>query len=121
MSAAGLVAAFDGERFLLVARRAFLEHLITCGPAPVEVVRSRIPVPAAARPILGSVPAPLAAQSIIAGWGFVKASCPSRRRSWVRAWQIVEREKALRWLAENQEPESAPAGARQGNLFEVTP
>ncbi|MGO8691871.1 MAG: hypothetical protein ACLQLG_19790 [Thermoguttaceae bacterium] len=72
---------------------------------------------------LGSVPGALAYAKIIRAAGFVRSTRPERHASWLQVWELADRGKALRWLADHPDlPDPADADQAAGSqrvLFSI--
>jgi hypothetical protein len=91
------------EVYTLRGRRALLTAMLSgSGTATADDVRSAIELPAGIDPrCLGSVPGRLACDRIIRAAGFVRSTRPERHASWLQIWELADRERALRWLADH--------------------
>lgn len=98
-------------------RRALLEALLSgCdGMTTADHYASAVDLPADIDPrCLGAVPRALVASGIIRSAGYVRSARPSRNASPIAVWQLVDRDAALRWLAEHPDmPDPATAQAEQ--------
>jgi len=104
---------------LVRGRRAFLAALLAKGEATADDVYGAVDLPAGVDPrCLGAVPHPLRRAGVIRAAGFVTSARPERNGSIIRRWELVDRGKAERWLADHPDlSESAANGkARQGEL-----
>jgi hypothetical protein len=64
---------------------------------------------------LGSVPGVLAYQRIIRAADFIRSTRPERHASWLQVWTLVDRDAALRWLADHPDlPDPADADQAAG-------
>ena len=101
---------------LLRARRIFLLRLLERGTATVDEVHSEMNLPEGVCPkILGCVPVPFARGGVIERSGYQPAQRPERHACPVSVWRLLDRSRALAWLASN--PDRAAPEMGQGELF----
>jgi len=105
-------------------QRALLEFLVCSGTATIDEVREVVELPPNIGPkCFGAVPSPLARAGIIRADGFGKTCRAIAHARPLTRWQLADRDRALRWLADHPdlldpcEPEVV-ADKRQGVLFD---
>jgi hypothetical protein len=87
---------------LVCGRRAFVLALLAKGEATADDVYAAVDLPAGVDPrCLGAVPHPLLRAGIIRAAGFVTSARPERNGSIIRRWELVDRGKAERWIADH--------------------
>ena len=104
---------------LVRGRRAFLAALLANGEATADDVYAAVDVPAGVDPrCLGAVPRPLVRAGIVRAAGFIESSRPQRNAGIIRRWELIDRPKAERCLAELSKLSESPAHekARQPEL-----
>ena len=90
------------DLYILRGRRALLLDLLANGTATADDVWDVTPLPEGVNPrCLSAVPGVLARLGIILGLERVRSVRPERHGARVALWVLVDREKALRWLAEH--------------------
>lgn len=100
------------------AQRALVSHLLDNGTATIDDVRDRVPLPEGTNPkVFGTIPAALVTAGVIAPAGFVKSRRPESHARPVTVWRLIDRDAALRWLAEN--PAIPTPSAAQATLWGV--
>ena len=115
------------EVYVCRGRRALLRAMLDGdGTATADAVRDAVDLPGELDPrCLGSVPGRLAYDRIIRAVGFVRSTRPERHASWLQVWELIDRERALRWLADHPDvpdPGDDDQGeAVQAVLFPILP
>jgi hypothetical protein len=90
------------EVYIRRGRRALLEVLLQRGTATADDVREAVKLPPGINPkCFGSVPGLLAKLEIIEQVGFVKTNRPEGHARPVAVWGLVDRDAAMRWLADH--------------------
>jgi hypothetical protein len=98
------LAMLRDRRAIYVRRgqRALLACLLRRGTATADDVRDVVTLPEGIDPrLFGSVPGTLAQAGIIESVGFQKTSRAAGHARPVTIWRLLDREKALAWLAAN--------------------
>jgi hypothetical protein len=104
-------------RYVLRARRAFALALLQKGEATADDVYSAVHLPVGVDPrCLGCVPKPLARSGIVRAAGFVKSERPERNSSYIHRWELVDRERAIRWLFDHPDVPETDANEKARQL-----
>ncbi|HEX4149857.1 MAG TPA: hypothetical protein VHY20_12750 [Pirellulales bacterium] len=90
------------ELFMLRGRRALLLRLLDASIATADDVRDSIELPPDLAPVcLGAVPLALVRAGLIERAGFASTRRPAAHARPISVWRLVDRGKAVRWLAQN--------------------
>ena len=90
------------EAFVRLAQRTLIEHLLAVGECTIDDVRRVVPLPPRMNAkAFGVVPGPLAKAGLIARVGFAKTTRPDAHARHIAVWRLIDRAKAIAWLAAN--------------------
>jgi hypothetical protein len=98
------------ETLILQARRRFLLHLLENGTGTADDARRGLDLRGLNPVALGAVPGPLARAHIIRRMGYTKSAHREAHVRHVTVWQLLDRGRALAWLAAHPEPPALDIG-----------
>ncbi len=106
------IALLRDRRTVLVRRvqRAFLDYLLTHGPATVDPVRALVPIPRAVDPrLVGAAVRALSVEGLVYRHGSERSTRSEAHARRLDVWAIAEPATALAWLTVNPElPDPEP-------------
>jgi len=103
------------ELYVLRGRRALLSALLATGQATADDVRDVVELPNGINPkCFGAVPSALAREGIIRRVGYVPARRPDAHARPVSVWALVDRDAAMRWLADHPDRPDDQAADQDG-------
>jgi hypothetical protein len=104
--------------YIVKARRAFLQRLLECGQCTIDDIRADVPLPDSVSPMLfGCTPTPFARNGVVERIGFKSALRSKAHARPVSLWRLLDRSRALVWLADNP----APVDVVTGETMELFP
>jgi hypothetical protein len=99
------------RRAVLVRRvqRAYLQHLLVCGPDTCDPVRALVPLPDEIDPrLVGAAVGALAKSGLIQSVGRRRSTRPEAHARQLDVWAIVDPAAATTWLTGNPDIPDAP-------------